>query len=1000
MSSKQFQAGKPIEARRLVHKPHIDLKKNQEEGDKRPFAPQLPPLSQRVTQSPQSITPAEAAVLQRTVGNQALGRMLRVQRQEDEDELQMKPSSTMMGGEISSGIEAGIQRAKGGGRPLSPNIQSSMEHAFGDGQINADFSGVKVHTDNQSNQLNKSIQARAFTTGRDIFFRDGEYNPDNSSGQKLLAHELTHVVQQNGGIAQRTSATKNIQRKKIPPPIPEKTYKNRPLTDQDKIDIGISKELYEALPETAREKIESQFVAHPDAAKMETTIAVRDVLGISIGLWASLDNQDDILKTNSVHAAQQTAVVELGINADLWNSFTNIDNKTIFEQASIGEAKQKAREALWNILNYDLGLTENQFQRIGRIGQDKILSEAVDKDDAKTKILGTTNGVDGAKATRQETGSARVVAVTHLRKSIKHSDSDYRLEAKRVGPKIKAGKTVTLYNKFALIDGQEWQLAKYSWVVKKLGWNLKRTSKEKEVEGFVRLSKVMKAGMMPELTIGQKGVLGKHKGQSVGEQVYSGVEQVSTGVGRVGEAIDIGTGKKTLGKAGKGIKEFLKFQKVQWGAKNNIKDDELDEKWDKALQKQGIKSPHDGSLDIAKIFDIIGSGGEFFGGASGALFGVIGMVGGIKNAKKAGSNADTWGKILVGTKIADDGAKIASGVGKMATGVGGAITKVKGWELATKIVGTVAAGLGALKSGWDTGVGVLKSIILIAKQIKKKKGDGAAIAVQAMGVLKSALGTILGTAKTVKSVLKMTITLADAFGPIFSLVSAVINLMSAGLSVIIETVYIVKQAIMLAKSKRREKQLREEHDSNPSKHLRHLITINAKRVYRMGWLITQRASVIASELLSGVASIVTIIANIVGLATSPTGFGAAGAAVVTTVSNLTGGLIKGVTKLGGNLIKGAWKGILSIRQFGRDKGWKGHDQSKSSANKHEKRVQTVIAIMREVEDITANEGDCKKAQLLLESTGADLPTLFAQNGQPLKQAKMLMTAMQQRDAVA
>jgi hypothetical protein len=82
--------------------------------------------------------------------------------------------------------------------PLAENLQRSMGKAMG-----ADFSGVKVHTDSQSDQLNKSIQARAFTTGQDVFFRQGEYNPGSRGGQELLAHELTHVVQQNGHTVQR-----------------------------------------------------------------------------------------------------------------------------------------------------------------------------------------------------------------------------------------------------------------------------------------------------------------------------------------------------------------------------------------------------------------------------------------------------------------------------------------------------------------------------------------------------------------------------------------------------------------------------------------------------------------------------------------------------------------------------------------------------------------------------------------------------------------------------
>jgi hypothetical protein len=66
-----------------------------------------------------------------------------------------------------------------------------MEDSFG-----TDFSRVRVHTSSQSDTLNRQLQARAFTTGSDIFFRSGEYKPTSGAGQQLLAHELTHVVQQ------------------------------------------------------------------------------------------------------------------------------------------------------------------------------------------------------------------------------------------------------------------------------------------------------------------------------------------------------------------------------------------------------------------------------------------------------------------------------------------------------------------------------------------------------------------------------------------------------------------------------------------------------------------------------------------------------------------------------------------------------------------------------------------------------------------------------------
>ncbi len=90
-------------------------------------------------------------------------------------------------------LENSIQQARGNGQSLPDNVREPMENAFG-----ADFNRVKVHTDTQSHQLNESIQARAFTTGQDIFFREGAFNPSSQDGQELLAHELTHVVQQGG----------------------------------------------------------------------------------------------------------------------------------------------------------------------------------------------------------------------------------------------------------------------------------------------------------------------------------------------------------------------------------------------------------------------------------------------------------------------------------------------------------------------------------------------------------------------------------------------------------------------------------------------------------------------------------------------------------------------------------------------------------------------------------------------------------------------------------
>ncbi|MEH1965086.1 eCIS core domain-containing protein [Nostoc sp.] len=148
-----------------------------------------------------------------------LGETPPLQREElpdEEDELQMKPMvQPVTGGGMaaSPNLSADIQRARGSGQPLADSIRVPMEQAFG-----ADFSGVRIHTGSQANQLNQSIQAKAFTTGQDVFFRQGTYEPRSQGGQELLAHELTHVVQQSGGAVQRETTVQGKLRDTIKPP--------------------------------------------------------------------------------------------------------------------------------------------------------------------------------------------------------------------------------------------------------------------------------------------------------------------------------------------------------------------------------------------------------------------------------------------------------------------------------------------------------------------------------------------------------------------------------------------------------------------------------------------------------------------------------------------------------------------------------------------------------------------------------------------------------------
>jgi hypothetical protein len=125
--------------------------------------------------------PSGLTGLHRSVGNQAVQRIL-AQRSGGE------------GTELDEETAGRISQARGGGQALDSAVQTQMGESMG-----YDFGGVRVHTSPEADSLNRQLSAKAFTTGQDVFFREGAYDPNSSGGQELIAHELTHVVQQGTG---------------------------------------------------------------------------------------------------------------------------------------------------------------------------------------------------------------------------------------------------------------------------------------------------------------------------------------------------------------------------------------------------------------------------------------------------------------------------------------------------------------------------------------------------------------------------------------------------------------------------------------------------------------------------------------------------------------------------------------------------------------------------------------------------------------------------------
>ena len=130
----------------------------------------------------------------------------KILRQPLEEEEEMQPK--LKAGTPAAGNAPSIHKelkSPGSGSPLPASTLSFMEQGIG-----ADFRSVRVHNDSRSHKMAESISAQAFAHGRNIYFNKGKWNPGSKSGQELLAHELTHVAQQNDRI-QRKAIVKNDQ---------------------------------------------------------------------------------------------------------------------------------------------------------------------------------------------------------------------------------------------------------------------------------------------------------------------------------------------------------------------------------------------------------------------------------------------------------------------------------------------------------------------------------------------------------------------------------------------------------------------------------------------------------------------------------------------------------------------------------------------------------------------------------------------------------------------
>ena len=207
MYAPRITAPASVPARRAIIQPALQIG---QPGDR--YEREADAVADEVVKSPGTTPPA----LQRmSLGKEEEeGGMMQMKPLGESPALQMKCAACEAKEEEGVQMKPAAIQRKEGGMTASPQITQQLSARAGKGaalpdavnqemssKIGADFSQVKVHTDSHAVQMSRDLGARAFTHGKDIYFNSGQYDPGSKAGRHLLAHELTHTVQQTGGIA-------------------------------------------------------------------------------------------------------------------------------------------------------------------------------------------------------------------------------------------------------------------------------------------------------------------------------------------------------------------------------------------------------------------------------------------------------------------------------------------------------------------------------------------------------------------------------------------------------------------------------------------------------------------------------------------------------------------------------------------------------------------------------------------------------------------------------
>ena len=233
---------------------------------------------------------------------------------EEEEQVQAKAESENHHNAIGN-LNQSLNSSDGSGSTLPEEVRGDMETAFG-----ADFSKVKIHTHPKAVQMNRQLSARAFTHGSDIYFNEGKYNTTSKDGQRLLAHELTHVVQQGKAKTGANQQPSLIQKQEVCEP-EEATYDESTHYDDEN---GVC-----YMPEEEMTDLQvNQYASIP----FYSTAEVTPELGIRLHTTPSPQDPDYVSKTGraSDHLVQPrgSKVTITGIGVEPHKGWAKVMIKT------------------------------------------------------------------------------------------------------------------------------------------------------------------------------------------------------------------------------------------------------------------------------------------------------------------------------------------------------------------------------------------------------------------------------------------------------------------------------------------------------------------------------------------------------------------------------------------------------------------------------------------------------------------------------------------------